>query len=304
MSYYIVPFLLASLYTNNPKIYNEYTRGQFPRWGKFLLFFRSLEATLEGQLALMLSASLLAPSAPHTTMNPSITLFKSQDTDNAKKSAKNLAKNPVIPKQSKLMLAKEKPFRISARNLFLTFPNVTEPFTLEDVRDSLVAQEERRGLKYACIGTEPHKDGTPHFHLLLHYDLKRQITNSEYFNFLFNKQGNYQGARDLLHSIQYVKKHGNFIEWGTSPLLRGQETISKILNALERPNAPVYDVYEDMDENDRAFVFEKANKIESYHRRFQGYLQLLELRAMPRIVDIDIPAIKKLPIFHKTHLPI
>lgn len=59
-----------------------------------------------------------------------------------------------------------------------------------------------------------------------------------------------------------------------------------------------------MNEQERAFVFDKANKIECYHRRFQGYLQLQDLRAKPRIRDIDLNAIQQLPIFHPEHLPL
>lgn len=105
-----------------------------------------------------------------------------------------------------------KKFRLAARNLFLTFPNVEEPFTTTQICDSLVHFERNKGLIYACISQETHQDGTPHFHIVASYEVKRQISKHTYFNFLCNKQGNYSGIRDLRSTILYTQKHDNFLE--------------------------------------------------------------------------------------------
>lgn len=106
----------------------------------------------------------------------------------------------------------KKPFRLAARNFFLTFPKILDDPDLQVVLDSLVEHETKKNLKYACISREPHQDGSPHFHLLLSYTVKRQISNSKYFHFLFNKQGNYAGVRDLRNSLNYIQKFNHFKE--------------------------------------------------------------------------------------------
>lgn len=76
------------------------------------------------------------------------------------------------------------------------------------------------------------------------------------------------------------------------------------MKALEVPNSQIYDIYEHMTEEDRIVVFEKATKLEIYHRRFQGFLQLQELRLCPRLVDIRLDLLPTIPYYHTQHLPI
>jgi hypothetical protein len=198
----------------------------------------------------------------------------------------------------------KKAFRLAARNCFLTFPSISEEHPLEDLRDKLVTAEQSKGLVYACIARELHKDGTPHFHFLLHYNLKRNITTPQYFNFLLDKQCNCSAVRDFSASFTYIKKGHDFCEWGVSPLSAQKATLQKLVKSLETPNFQIQDIYEHITAEDRLVVFEKATKLEVYHRRFQGFLQLQALRLAPRLVDLRLDLLPSIPYYHPDHLPI
>lgn len=118
----------------------------------------------------------------------------------------------VPPNPKKVKEQSSKSFRLNARNCFLTFPQIPDDVPLGDVRDKLITAEQSKGLVYACIARELHQEGTPHYHLLLHYNLKRNLKDNTYFNFLFNKQGNYTPVRDFRASLTYVKKYNCFLE--------------------------------------------------------------------------------------------
>jgi hypothetical protein len=270
--------------------------------------------------------SLITPSSSEAPSCGDPTLTEIKDTQDAQKDV-HPEPQPVPPKDTKRKKPSAKSpggtkvkerktsarsgdpkvkssFRLAARNCFLTFPAVSEERPLEDLRDKLVTAEQPKGLVYACIARELHKDGTPHFHFLLHYKLKRNITTPQYFNFLLDKQCNCSAVRDFSASSTYIKKGNDFCEWGISPLSAQKATVQKLVHSLESPNFQIQDIYEHLTSEDRLVVFEKSTKLEVYHRRYQGFLQLQALRLTPRLVDLRLDLLPSIPYYHPDHLPI
>lgn len=93
------------------------------------------------------------------------------------------------------------PFRVCARNIFLTYPKCG---LHQEIHDHWSKEAE------ATTALEQHEDGQPHVHAVLRYSTKQDIRNERRFDF----QGfhpNIQGCKSLRHSLQYISKHGNVL---------------------------------------------------------------------------------------------
>jgi hypothetical protein len=99
-------------------------------------------------------------------------------------------------------------FVFSAKKYFLTFPKVTQPVTNESVI-ALLNKSFPDELKSLLVARELHEDGTPHFHIYLEFKKKKQIRSYSFFDFIFNKHGNYQTVRFKKAVINYISKTGN-----------------------------------------------------------------------------------------------
>jgi len=95
---------------------------------------------------------------------------------------------------------KSKAFRLSGRNLFLTYPKcLLEKIHVQEFLLSLV------GCEYMLVARELHQDGTPHIHVFLTLNKKLNTTSAKYFD-IAGYHGNYQTARDSDDVIEYLKK--------------------------------------------------------------------------------------------------
>lgn len=196
-------------------------------------------------------------------------------------------------------------FRIAAKSIFLTFPNRQEDISLDTLLNLVIEREQKKGLIYASVARESHKDGTPHYHFLVSYDNKRQITSHKYFHYIFQAQGHYSGVRNLSDSVRYIQKDKLFLEWGSLHTKNSTiQTTNKIIKILEKPGIPIYDIYAQMTDDERAIVYAQAHKLEIYHRRFQGYLQVCQLRQMPRLQTILMEKLSSIPFYKQDHFPI
>jgi len=101
-------------------------------------------------------------------------------------------------------------FRLNAKNFLLTFPQCFA--TKEQLKDHLVSL----GASGGIVCEESHEDGSPHLHAFCHYQRKKDIRNPRFFDFL-GFHGRYEASRDVWATISYVKKDGNFIEFGDYP---------------------------------------------------------------------------------------
>lgn len=75
-----------------------------------------------------------------------------------------------------------------------------------------------QGYSYLLIAREAHADGEFHYHVFVEYPNKRDIRNGRnFFHVPGTNQLNIQSARNATDVIKYVKKDGDFREFGTEP---------------------------------------------------------------------------------------
>lgn len=109
------------------------------------------------------------------------------------------------------------PFRLQSKKLFLTYPQC--PIDKEIALDLLKEILTNFGPSYIVVSSELHQDGSPHLHAFVALNKKYDSRQPDCLDLInpaddARYHGNYQGARNAGHSKQYVKKDGNFIEWG------------------------------------------------------------------------------------------
>lgn len=105
-------------------------------------------------------------------------------------------------------------FRLSTKSVFLTYPKCK--MTKEKAMSQLKSKKEP---SYICVSHEKHEDNTDHLHALIQYAEKMTTYNSNYFDLEDEEDaiayhGNYQGAKDVRHVEDYIKKDKDFIEFG------------------------------------------------------------------------------------------
>jgi len=105
-----------------------------------------------------------------------------------------------------------KRYRLSARNVFLTFPQCATP--KEVALDRAVEVFERWDPNFIIAAREEHKDGNPHLHLLISLNKKCNIRNERKLDAIGGKHGDYAPARSLSKSMKYIIKHGDIALWG------------------------------------------------------------------------------------------
>lgn len=103
-------------------------------------------------------------------------------------------------------------FRLSAKNLFLTYPHCGVP--LEASRDIILEALGRGNVEYMVIAHERHQDGDLHIHAVVCLAVRCDIRNPNLLD-LGEYHGNYQAIRNVRASVRYVKKDNVFIEYGT-----------------------------------------------------------------------------------------
>ncbi len=92
---------------------------------------------------------------------------------------------PSTPKKQK--------FRLQAKRLFLTYPQCPVDATL-----AMILIRELEEPKIMIVASEAHKDGTPHLHVYIEYERKKDITSPTYYDLQMLEKtyhGNYQAAR-------------------------------------------------------------------------------------------------------------
>lgn len=99
-------------------------------------------------------------------------------------------------------------FRLSAKNLFLTYPQCG--ITKEDAAKQLYEKLSKYGVKQYIVAQELHADGQPHLHAIFELHRKTNIKDPRALD-LGDCHGNYQACRNLLATRQYIRKDGNYI---------------------------------------------------------------------------------------------
>jgi hypothetical protein len=102
-------------------------------------------------------------------------------------------------------------FRLNARYFFLTYSQATIQ------SDDLWTFLKEKGVISATIAQERHQDGEPHIHCVGKFDRKKNIKDCKYFDFK-DYHPNIQSPRNIKATLDYIKKDGNFKEYGESSI--------------------------------------------------------------------------------------
>lgn len=98
-------------------------------------------------------------------------------------------------------------FRLCAKRILLTYPQVDPSLTKETVLERL--REKQFGtsrLEKAYIALEHHQDGHPHLHIATSWTGKLNLHSSKCFDFVTTKHGDYQGIKSWPATLKYLMK--------------------------------------------------------------------------------------------------
>jgi len=98
-------------------------------------------------------------------------------------------------------------FRLNAKMVLLTFPQLEPSFTKEEALRRL--QEKSFGskkLEQCMIALEHHADGSPHLHIATSWTGKLNLRSSDCFDFVTDKHGDYQGIKSWNSTLKYLTK--------------------------------------------------------------------------------------------------
>nr|AKP17213.1 AC1 [Dolichos yellow mosaic virus]CAI91273.1 replication associated protein [Dolichos yellow mosaic virus] len=109
-------------------------------------------------------------------------------------------------------------FRISARNIFLTYPKCS--LSKEEALEQLCRIECPSDKLFIRVAQEAHQDGTMHLHALVQFKGKAQFRNARHFDLTHPHStqifhGNVQGAKSSSDVKSYITKDGDYVDWGT-----------------------------------------------------------------------------------------
>lgn len=120
-------------------------------------------------------------------------------------------------------------FRIDTKSWFLTYPQCT--LDKEEVKAALLAKG--KPVKGGVVARELHEDGTPHIHVYLLLEKEYTCTNQHFWD-INGFHGNYQGAKSWSNVITYIKKDGNYLQFGDLDLeqkIQAQKSHKKVTGA-------------------------------------------------------------------------
>jgi len=109
-------------------------------------------------------------------------------------------------------------FRLRAKQIFLTYPQA-DGFNRDDLLDHL-----RREACYVIVARELHADGGVHYHAGIQYPTVHNITDSRCFDFR-EQHPNIQGVRNWTATTNYIRKCGDFAEYGTDTSYKSTTTL-------------------------------------------------------------------------------
>lgn len=128
--------------------------------------------------------------------------------------------------------AGDPPRRIQRKNLALTYPR-TEG-NKHDLLTFLVNLLSQHQVVYAVVSHESHQDGGSHFHAFVMLAEKFRLQDMNFFDWNGNHP-HIEESRSPSEWIQYVKKDGDFEEYGTNPIKKARlERREKIRFLIEK----------------------------------------------------------------------
>lgn len=105
----------------------------------------------------------------------------------------------------------QKQFRLNAKKLALTWPKC--PVEPESAKETIMRILAKEIPIYVCVSRELHKDGDPHLHAAVLLEHAADIKRSDMLD-LGAYHGNYQPMKKPDEWIKYVRKGGDYVEYG------------------------------------------------------------------------------------------
>lgn len=150
-------------------------------------------------------------------------------------------------------------FRLQGKNYSLTYPQC-------DTKKEIAAQriEDKWGneVKGYVVCEEDHKDGTPHLHVYISFRDKKTFCQTDCFDFIGGKHGNYQVTKSVKKWIEYVTKAGRYLAKGVDveSVKRKQKTLSSSVAESIMSGKSISDV----NKENPGYVMINKRKIEEY----------------------------------------
>lgn len=135
--------------------------------------------------------------------------------------------HPELTRQNAVSAPKRYGDRIQMRMAFLTYSNAENDPSLEDIKKELLSLETNNRNKTFKLGhnieeifivKEIHKSGVPHFHVLLKFFEKLNITNFNLFDIPILKHPNISGVYNKKNVLKYMCKKLDDNGWKSNAL--------------------------------------------------------------------------------------
>ena len=185
-------------------------------------------------------------------------------------------------------------FRMHASKFFLTFSQVPNS-KLVDFPEIKKRITEKDSIKNGIIAREKHKDGNTHFHIYLEYLSKKDIRNSNYFDFIFDHHGKYETCKSKVSTIKYITKEMDYFLIGD---LNSFSNVTLVEDFIRKKVLEGYSV-EDFFyfKNNRSvdkFIFDSGHKITKYSKNFQQHQRNLRMDKLSPIKYFDTASIENI----------
>jgi hypothetical protein len=180
---------------------------------------------------------------------------------------------------------KSKSFRLAAKKVFLTFPSIDSNLDFDSIFHNL--ESRFLNLSSVIIAKEAHQDNSTHFHIFIEFQNKLDTRDPNFFDFIFNKHGNYQAVKNFKQTLNYITKEQHFKEYLSEYTKAPLSLLHKIRFSLEKLGAKPLDLFADNNHPLRDTIFQHASKIETYHRRYQAFLHEQELLKKQHVLTWD-----------------
>ena len=155
-------------------------------------------------------------------------------------------------------------FRINGRNLYLTYPQLSfelASITKEEILNR-IKDKYNSDLNWCVIGQELHEDNNPHLHICIALHKKINYIGPSCLDWVVNKHGNYQIAKNILSVLKYCIKDNNYCEFNinTKEYIRKRLPLNQQAYIIIQEGGNI----DDIDDKLPGYLLQHLNKVEYY----------------------------------------
>lgn len=151
--------------------------------------------------------------------------------------------------------------QFQGKNWFLTYPQCS--LTKEEGLSLLLRTfDEQYHVLTLIVAEEKHKDGETHLHALMCLQDKLRTRDAKFAD-IAGFHGNYQTARSVKNTAEYIKKDGNFIVHGVD-IVKTSGSTSSAVAKLAMTGATLKEIMDKFP----GYMAQNQNKIEYFQRRW------------------------------------